>query len=180
MERIRRTLSNICDSDIIDGKFTVPEKITRINDFVFQGQTELREIDLQNVDTLGICAFRGCVGLTKVKMPKIKYLGFEIFELCTSIPRPNSEIRKEIYEYTLMDLKNEHSLSICLDRAINNAIIKYKQPISVNTCFPRFERGNAIGKFKGGFHGWYWWPVRNKKIRKEFLKWCYEDEYSNL
>ena len=123
-------LYSVKDTDIINGKFTIPEKITIIGDGVFENRSDLEEIDTQNVEVIGVGAFHNCKNLKKVNatnvgiiddaafyncenlkkviMPNLEYINLYAFDNCISLPCPNDKVRKEIYEKTLEYLnKNE-------------------------------------------------------------------------
>ena len=71
------------------------------------------------------------------------------------------------------------SMGLCyyLNMAITDAIIKYKQAICRQTCFPLFTYQNAVEKFGAtGRKYSFWWPMDNREIRKDFLKYCYENK----
>jgi len=53
---------------------------------------------------------------------------------------------------------------------------KYKIALSKECVFPRFTYKNAKKNFGAGKDkDDYWWPKKNREIRKKILQWCYED-----
>ena len=173
------TLISVEGTDIINGKFIVPKEVIRIGDNVFENRSNLEEIDTSNVEVIGVGAFRDCKNLKKVNMPHLKDIWNSAFSNCTSLPCPNNKIRAEICELALKYLNEDMSMGLCyyLNMAITDAIIKYKQAICLQTCFPLFTYQNAKEKFRAT--GWkydFWRPMENKEIRKKFLKWCFENK----
>ena len=179
MEIKNNILISIRKTDIINGKFTVPKKVTKIVDNVFGNRSDLEETDAQDVEVIGAGAFYNCKNLKKVNAPHLREVGNEAFYNCISLPCPNDKIRAEIYELTLNYLNEYEQWGLCLsiDMAISNIIVKYKQAICLQTCFPLFTYENAVEKFGAtGRRGCFWWLLKNRETRKEFLKYCYENK----
>ena len=179
MEIRNNMLISIEDADIINGKFAVPEEVTIVGDGVFENRSNLKELDTKNVEVIDNWAFQGCENLKKVNAPHLRKVGNGAFYKCISLPCPNDKIRKEIYDSALKYLNENELWGLCLsiDVAISDIIVKYKQAICTQTCFPLFTYENAIEKF-GAIEGneyVYWWPVENRETRKKFLTWCYEN-----
>ena len=101
MEIKNNILISIRKTDIINGKFTVPKKVTKIVDNVFGNRSDLEETDAQDVEVIGAGAFYNCKNLKKVIMPNLEYINFYAFDNCISLPCPNDKIKREIYELTL-------------------------------------------------------------------------------
>ena len=179
MEIRNNILVSIGDADIINGKFTVPEEVTKIGENVFENRSDLIELNAQNVEVIGASAFYNCKNLKKVIMPNLEYINFYAFDNCISLPCPNDKIKREIYELTLKYLYEDNLNGLCysINAAIRDAIIKYKQAICLQTCFPLFTYENAVKKFGAtGRRGCFWWLLKNREIRKDFLQWCYENK----
>lgn len=223
MEIKNNTLISIRKTDIINGKFVVPEEVTKIESCAFENRSDLEELDAQNVEIINDWAFHNCKNLKKVNaphlreiwnrafyncknlkkanVPHLREIGERVFENCvnlkkviipnleftygnafsncTSLPCPNNKIRAEIYELALKYLNEDknHGLCYCINMATCDIIVKYKQAICTQTYFPLFTYQNAIKKFGAtGDRGCYWWPLENREVRKEFLKWCYENK----
>ena len=127
-------------------------------------------------------AFRGCKSLKNFNISKVKGVEKHAFDNCISLPRPNSKIIEEIYNDTLDMLKSDSGdigLCYCLENAVCKNIEKYKQPICKQICFPLFTYENAVKYFNAtgkGKENDYWWPKEDINIRKEFLRWCYENK----
>lgn len=87
MEVINSVLTKVYYSDIVDGIFTFPEGVTEIEDYVFEGYNELKEIEIPDTVTkIGIGAFYECKNLEKIKLSKkINQLPPIIFEGCISL-----------------------------------------------------------------------------------------------
>ena len=202
MEIKNNILISIRKTDIINGKFTVPKKVTKIVDNVFGNRSDLEETDAQDVEVIGAGAFYNCKNLKKVTAyfleeiwnrafdncknleefysPNLEFTYRNAFNNCISLPCPNDKIRAEIYNNALKHLNKYKQWGLCgsTATAIDDAIIKYKQATCIQTCFPLFTYENAIEKF-GAIEGneyVYWWPLENREVRKEFLKWCYENK----
>ena len=65
----------------------IPESITAINDFAFQGCSGLTSVHFGDAITaIGVDAFSGCTGVTNVTLGNsIAYIGYGAFSNCTSI-----------------------------------------------------------------------------------------------
>lgn len=148
-------LIDVTDADIIGGKFIIPKWITEIGTGAFRDCTTLKSVDLSNVTHVGLYAFDGC----------------------TSLPRPSEDIRKEIYNKALQLINTtDEGLCYCIGNAIASLIVKHKQAISIATCFPQFTYINAVKRNVAyGYELGYWWHRGDRRVRKTFLKWCYED-----
>ena len=57
MEIRNNMLISIEVADIINGKFTVPEKVTKIGEWAFANRSNLIELDAQNVEIIDNWAF---------------------------------------------------------------------------------------------------------------------------
>ena len=177
MEIRNNMLISIEDADIINGKFAVPEEVTIVGDGVFENRSNLKELDTKNVEVISGWAFGNCKNLKKVNAPHLRKVGNGAFYNCVSLPCPNDKIRAEIYELALKYLNENELWGLCLsiDVAISNIIVKYKQAICQQTCFPLFIYENVVEIFGATRdRGCFWWPLENREIRREFLKWLYE------
>lgn len=159
MEIRKNVLVEVTDEDIIDGKFAMPAGITNIYMRAFRDRKTLKSVDLSNITYIGAWAFDGC----------------------TSLPRPNEDIRKRIYNTALKYLKKYGGYGLCcsINSATYDIINKYKIALSAECVFPRFTYENAKKNFGANKNeSNFWWPTREIEIRKEFLQWCYEDDIS--
>ena len=78
-----------------DKNYIVPNSITNINDYAFDGCANLESISLQNgVVDIGYGAFRGCTSLVNITIPKgVTVIRYGTFDSCTSLTNitiPNS------------------------------------------------------------------------------------------
>lgn len=65
MEIRNNMLISIEVADIINGKFTVPEKVTKIGEWAFANRSDLIELDANNVKKIDNWAFYNCKNLKK-------------------------------------------------------------------------------------------------------------------
>ena len=77
------------------GDVVIPDGVTSIEDYAFDGYTGLTSITISNgVTSIGNCAFRGCTGLTSITIPDgVTSIGEYVFSDCiglTSITIPDS------------------------------------------------------------------------------------------
>ena len=65
----------------------IPDGITRIDAYAFDGQTQMTSFEIpETVTYIGECAFRGCTALTSIEMPDaVEYLGYSAFAGCTGL-----------------------------------------------------------------------------------------------
>lgn len=219
MEIIDDILYAVTDEDIIagkfmiNGKFVVPYDVIEIGDLAFNHCQTLKEVIASNVRKVGRNAFyhmpllervdisnakeianggfTDCPKLKEVILPKIKHLGECMFSDCLSIPRPNKKIRKEIYDNTIIALNKGDGVVNSMRIANMNAIIKYKMPICIQTCYPSFTYKNAL-KFrpkqinygddflsKKAINGLIKSSIKGEKACIRFLKWCYKQDNNN-
>lgn len=59
--------------------------ITKIKDYLFKENTELKSVSFPNVTSISTYAFSGCSSLTNVSIPKINSLGTSCFASCKSL-----------------------------------------------------------------------------------------------
>ena len=201
MEIENNILYRVKDADVINGKFTIPKEVTEIGDKVFKNNSNLIELDTENVEVINNWAFYNCKNLKKVTAyfleeiwnrafdncknleefysPNLEFTYCNAFNNCISLPCPNNGIRKEIYELALDYLNKKEQRGLCdsVAIAISDIIVKYKQAICLQTCFPLFTYQNAKEKFGATGYGYgLWWLRDNREIRKAFLKYCYENK----
>lgn len=69
--------------------YTVPDGVTKIGDFAFQGYGNLKTIDLpDSVQTIGNYAFDHCVNLQEIRLSdSIRTIGNCAFQYCTSLQK---------------------------------------------------------------------------------------------
>ena len=89
IETASNTLIVGCENTII------PNTVTKIGDYAFDGRTGLTDIDIPNsVTAIGFSAFADCTGLTSIDIPNsVTAIGNSVFYRCTgltSIVIPNS------------------------------------------------------------------------------------------
>lgn len=82
-------LYSICDKDIVDGKFEVPNNVTCISRWAFEDCTSLTEIAIpDSVTYIGDYAFEGCTSLTEVIIPdSVILIERGAFEGCSSLTK---------------------------------------------------------------------------------------------
>lgn len=116
MEIENNILISVKDTDIINGKFAMPAGITNIYMSAFRDRKTLKSVDLSNIPHIGLYAFDGC----------------------TSLPRPNENIRKKIYNKALEYLEKYKNFGLChsIGYAIYNIGNKYKIALSKECVFP--------------------------------------------
>lgn len=72
----------------------IPDNITKINDCVFSGGSELTSIKFNSITEIGSCAFEGCSRLSNIDLPEsVTSIGTHAFAECvglTAIELPNS------------------------------------------------------------------------------------------
>lgn len=87
MEIRKNVLMKVCDKDIKDGKFVIPEGITTIERCAFYGCYSLTSITIPNsVTSIGNFAFLSCNNLTNVTMGNgVTSIGDHAFESCRSL-----------------------------------------------------------------------------------------------
>ncbi len=80
-------LVEVSESDIIDGKFIIPEGVTSIGRAAFWKCSGLEEITIPvSVSKIGGSAFLGCTGLEKVMIPEgVTSIGMGTFSGCTGL-----------------------------------------------------------------------------------------------
>lgn len=66
-------------------KVTLPASIATIQSGAFKGCTNLTEINLTNMQTIGISAFQGCSSLKSIEMASITSIGEEAFDNCNNL-----------------------------------------------------------------------------------------------
>ncbi len=68
-------------------ELTIPDSVTNIGDFLFDGCTSLTTVTIpDNVTSIGKYAFRGCTNLTSVTMPdSVTSIGEAAFSHCTKL-----------------------------------------------------------------------------------------------
>lgn len=84
-----KVLIGVEEKDIVDGKFVIPDNVIEIGGSIFNNSISLKEVDLNNVTTIGDYAFSHCINLTTVFSSKlckyIKVVGDYGFWCCTSL-----------------------------------------------------------------------------------------------
>ena len=77
----------ICVPFNISGDITIPDGITSIDSYAFDGRTSLTSITIpDSVTSIGNCAFQDCTGLTSITIPdSVTSIGKWAFEGCTSL-----------------------------------------------------------------------------------------------
>ena len=70
-----------------DSSFTIPNSVTSIGDWAFNGCSGLMSVTIGNsVTSIGDNAFRGCTGLTSVTIPdSVKSIGSDAFSDCSRL-----------------------------------------------------------------------------------------------
>jgi hypothetical protein len=66
---------------------TIPSKVTKIDNYIFQGCKSLTSVTLSNnITSIGLRAFADCHSLTNINMPtELTYIDGTAFEKCTSL-----------------------------------------------------------------------------------------------
>ena len=82
---------------------TIPATVTTIGDDAFSGCTNLKYMDLTNIETIGDYTFSGCTNLAEVKFgDKLRSIGSGAFQKCGfeefTIPNSVTEIGKLAYQ----------------------------------------------------------------------------------
>lgn len=200
MEIRKNVLVEVTDEDIIDGKFIIPDNVIeivylafyrcqtlkeviasnvrKVGRYAFYNMPLLERVDISNAKEIANRGFTDCPKLREVIISEVDYIEFSAFLNCPSLHRPSDIIRKEVYDKALIYLEEYKNFGLC--RLIGEVIYyfgnKYKIALSAECVFPRFTYENAKKNFGAGKKkDDYWWPLKNREIRKEFLKWCYED-----
>lgn len=76
---------NYGDKSVLE-EVVIPEGVTSIPNYSFNGYAALTSIKFQNTITLGEYAFRNCTALSDVDWDKIAEIGYGAFNVCTSLP----------------------------------------------------------------------------------------------
>ena len=66
-------------------KIILPESVTEITSFAFEGCASLNSINLSNITTINGSAFRGCSSLAFIEIPKVETIEGLTFEGCSSL-----------------------------------------------------------------------------------------------
>ena len=84
-------LLTVSDSDIVDGRFIIPDSVKSIGNFVFSYCRNLTSITIpDSVTSIGDSAFYGCSGLTSITIPdSVKSIGYSVFRNCSSLTSVN-------------------------------------------------------------------------------------------
>ena len=93
----------------------IPQNITKIKNFVFDGATELETLEIpESVEEIGEWAFQNCIGLRDVEIPNsVSLIGMSAFEGCkglTNLEIPNSV--SSINSYAFRDCINLKEINI--------------------------------------------------------------------
>ena len=72
-------------SKVLNGKLKVPLMIEQINDYAFEGCTQLTDINIPSVTNIGNSAFEGCTSLSKVNLINVNTIGYSAFNNCASL-----------------------------------------------------------------------------------------------
>lgn len=82
--------------------FDMPEAITDIFSFTFEGCSRLKSINLRNVTSIGNYAFFGCYSLPDIDLSKIRSIGMCAFVNCKRLEKVNIPNVTQILERTFM------------------------------------------------------------------------------
>lgn len=108
------TLEQVYESDLVDGKFVVPDEITTISSRAFYGLSVKEVVLSKSVKSIGAYAFYDCRNLTKIEFPEgmkdlgeyaLSKSGLEMFKLPSSIFKVADGLCKECSHLTKVELK---------------------------------------------------------------------------
>ena len=153
-------LKNVLDSDIVDGKFIIPESITSIGDLAFEECRSLTAIKIpESVTSIGNSAFSNCNSLTEIEIPEnVTRIGDRAFWRCRSltaikIPESVTSIGNAVFSgcSSLTEIKIPESVASIGNSAFRNcnSLIEIKIPESVTSIgYFAFESCSSLTKIK--------------------------------
>ena len=92
-------------TDVLEGTVTrfINDKATKVGQYLCYGNTNLVEVNLPNVETIGQSAFKSCSNLADVNLPKCTHIDIYAFETCNYLTNINLDevvtIRNYAFRY---------------------------------------------------------------------------------
>ena len=93
-------------------KIILPESVTEISSFAFEGCTSLNSINLSNITTINGSAFRGCSSLASIEIPKVETIEGSTFRGCSSLKSIELPKVTIIKSYAFQDCISLNSINL--------------------------------------------------------------------
>ena len=117
----------VCSS-AATGEIVIPNSVTSIASYAFDGCTGLTSVTIGNsVTSIGWDAFRGCTGLTSITIPNsVTNIGHNVFRDCTGLTSIVVESGNMVYD-------SRNNCNAIIETATNTLIQGYKTTIIPNS-----------------------------------------------
>ena len=86
------------------------DRVTNINQCLCCQNTNLKEVSLPNVETIGAKAFQGCTGITEIFLPKCTHMGDYAFQSCSNMTKIDVPELKSMGSYALQSTSILHAV----------------------------------------------------------------------
>lgn len=89
MEINNRTLINVSEKDIVNGKCVIPDGVTTIGKYAFAHRKNLKFVDIpSSVTIIEQEAFLNCRDLESIVIPNsVTYIGHSAFQFCNNLKK---------------------------------------------------------------------------------------------